>query len=81
MVFKFDETFKTFTGAYSDEETFELTDAAKAKFLGTDGKEVGLYGGPIPFNLNLSYPLIKTMTVDEQTDADGKLGVTIEVNK
>ena len=80
-LFKFDETFKTFTGAYSDEETFELTDAAKAKFLGTDGKEVGLYGGPIPFNLNLSYPLIKTMTVDEQTDADGKLGVTIQVNK
>lgn len=77
----YDKIFKDFTGGYTDEQTFELTDAAKAKFLGTDGKEVGLYGGPIPFNLNLSYPLIKTMTVDEQTDADGKLGVTIEVNK
>lgn len=67
-------------GTWSDAWTFTLTDAGKA-VLGTDGKEVGLYGGPIPFNLNLSYPLIKTMTVDEQTDADGKLGVTIEVNK
>lgn len=67
-------------GSWSDEWTFTLTETGKA-VKGTDGKEVGLYGGPIPFNLNLSYPLIKTMTVDEQTDADGKLGVTIEVNK
>lgn len=66
--------------SWSDEWTFTLTETGKA-VKGTDGKEVGLYGGPIPFNLNLSYPLIKTMTVDEQTDADGKLGVTIEVNK
>lgn len=81
-IFKFDETFKTFTGRnYTDAETFELTDAAKAAYLGTDGKEVGLYGGTMPFNLDLSYPIITTMAVDGQTDADGKLGVTIEVSK
>ena len=73
-------TYDVPEGTWSDDWTFTLTDAAKA-IKGTDEKEVGLYGGPIPFNLNLSYPLIKTMTVDEQTDADGKLGVTIEVNK
>jgi hypothetical protein len=75
-----EETFKTFTGKnYSVDETFELTDAAKAAYLGTDGKEVGLYGGPMPYNLDLSYPLISTMTVDKQTDDKGQLGVTIEV--
>ncbi|MBQ7419477.1 MAG: hypothetical protein IJV17_01910 [Prevotella sp.] len=80
-VFKYDETFKTFDGKYTDEQTFELTDAAKAAYLGTDGKEVGLYGGPMPFNLNLSYPLISKMEVGEQTDDKGQLEVTIEVSK
>ena len=75
------EAFKDFTGTYTDEQTFELSAEAKANdnFKGTDGTEVGLYGGPVPFNLNLSYPLISTMKVDEQTDSEGKLGVTIEV--
>ena len=78
-IFKYDETFKTFTGAYSDEETFELTDAAKAKYLGTNGKEVGLYGGPVEFDLTPSYPLISKMTVDEKTDDNGQLKVEIGI--
>lgn len=79
-LFKFAETFKTFNGRnYSEEETFELTDEAKAKYLGTDGTEIGLYGGPMPFNLTLSYPLISKMEVDEQTDENGQLKVEIGV--
>lgn len=79
-IFKFDETFKTFTGRnYTDAETFEFTDAAKAKYLGTDGKEVGLYGGSCPFNTTVSYPLISTMTVDEKTDDNGQLKVEIGI--
>ena len=78
--FKYTEMFKTFTGRnYTDAETFELTDEAKAIYLGTDGKEIGLYGGLQPYNLKPSYPLISTMTVGEQTDANGQLNVTIEV--
>ena len=75
------DAFKDFTGTYSDKQTFELSDAAKANenFKGTDGKEIGLYGGPKPFNTTVSYPLISKMEVDEQTADDGKLGVTIEV--
>lgn len=74
------DVFIDFNGDWSDDWTFKLTDAGKA-VKGTDGKEVGLYGGPMPFNQDLSYPIITTMTVDEQTDTDGKLGVTIEVSK
>ncbi len=37
--------FKTFKGDYTNEETFELTDEAKAKYLGSDGTEVGIHGG------------------------------------
>ena len=81
-MFNFAATFKTFTGRnYTDEETFELTDAAKTAYVGTDGTEIGLNGGLQPFTSIPSYPLISTMTVDNQTDTDGKLGVTIEVSK
>lgn len=75
------EAFKDFTGTYTDELTFELSDAAKANenFKGTDGTEVGLYGGPQPFNLILSYPLISKMEVGEKTDDKGQLEVTIGV--
>lgn len=77
----FADVFKTFTGTYSDSETFELTDAAKTTYLGTDGRQMGMYGGSQPYNSVPSYPLITTMTVGEQTDANGQLSVTIETNK
>ena len=64
--------------SWSDDWTFTLTEAAKA-VKGTDGNEVGLYGGPQPFNLTLSYPLISKMEVDEQTDDKGQLKVEIGV--
>lgn len=76
----FENTFKTFTGTYSDEETFELTDEAKAQFLGTDGTEVGLYGGMMPYTPTPSYPQITKMNVANKTTADGKLSVEIEVS-
>lgn len=74
------EMFKTFTGTYSDTETFELTDAAKTEILGTDGKEVGMYGGVLPYTSTPSYPQITKMNVANKTTADGKLSVEIEVS-
>ena len=76
----FAEVFKTFTGDYSDSETFELTDAAKTKFLGTDGTQVGMYGGLLPYTSIPSYPRITKMNVANKTTADGKLSVEIEVS-
>lgn len=73
--------FKDFTGKYTDDQTFELTDEAKAEYVGNDGKEAGLYGGLQPYNSTPSYPLITTMNVDKETTPEGKLGVTIEVSK
>lgn len=77
----FTDVFKTFTGTYSDTETFELKDAAKTTYLGTDERQIGMYGGSQPYSSVPSYPLITTMTVGEQTDADGQLSVTIGTNK
>ena len=76
----FNEVFKNFTGAYSEDETFELTDEAKTKYLGNGGTEVGMYGGILPYNSTPSYPQITKMNVANKTTADGKLSVEIEVS-
>ena len=76
----FAEVFKNFTGTYSDEQTFELTDEAKTKYLGNDGTEVGMYGGVLPYSSTPSYPQITKMNVANKTTADGKLSVEIEVS-
>ncbi len=74
------KVFKTFTGNYSDTETFELADDAKTTYTGTDGTQVGLYGGVLPYSSTPSYPQITKMNVANRTTADGKLSVEIEVS-
>lgn len=72
--------FKTYTGGdYTENETFELTDEAKAQYLGSDGTQVGIYGGDYPFNMNLSYPQFTKATVASKAE-NGKLSVNIELN-
>lgn len=75
-----EELFKSYTGEYSDEQTFELTDAAKLNYLGSDGTQVGLYGGMMPYTSTPSYPQITKLNVANKTTPDGKLSVEIEVN-
>lgn len=77
---EYGKVFKAFTGNYSDTETFELADEAKTTYLGTDGTEVGLYGGVLPYSATPSYPQITKMNVANKTTADGKLSVEIEVS-
>ena len=75
--------FKTYTGAALDKldsENFQLTDAAKTQYLGTDGTEIGIYGGSLPFDPTTSNPQITKCNVASKPTADGKLSVDIEVN-
>lgn len=72
--------FKTYTGTYSDDETFELTDAAKVLYRGNDVKQIGMYGGNVPFNPNTTNPRIVKCNVASESTADGKLSVDIEVS-
>lgn len=76
----FQAVFKNFTGTYYDNTTFELTDEAKGKFLGTDGTQVGIFGGNFPFDPTTSNPHITKCNVAAKSTADGKLSVDIEVN-
>lgn len=77
---EFSKVFKSFTGSYSEAQQFELSDDAKTKYLGTDGTEVGMHGGVLPYDTTPSYPQITKMNVANKTTADGKLSVEIEVS-
>lgn len=73
------EFFKDYTGTYNDDITFELTDEAKAKFLGTDDTQVGIHGGSFPYDPTTTNPHITKCNVAAKSTADGKLSVDIEV--
>lgn len=64
---------------YSDDNDFKLTDEAKAIMKGSDGTEVGLYGGSLPYDPTPTNPQISKFNVAAKTTADGKLSVDIEV--
>lgn len=76
----FEDMFTNYTGNNEDSQTFELTSTAQTTYLGTDGTQVGLYGGLLPYTSTPSYPQITTMNVANKTTADGKLSVEIEVS-
>ena len=67
--------FATTTGAIP----YSLTDEAKTTYIGTDGTEIGIYGGQYPYSLTPTYPLITKLNVAKQATADNKLSVEIEV--
>lgn len=64
---------------YSDDNDYKLTEEAKALIKGTDGTEVGIYGGNLPFDPTPTNPQISKFNVAAKTTADGKLSVDIEV--
>lgn len=75
----FNAVFKTFTGGYSANTTFELLDEVAATRLGDDGTQIGVYGGIMPFDPKVRNPLIKKCNVAKKSTVDGKLAVDIEV--
>lgn len=63
---------------YSDTATYELTDEAKTKYIGTDGNPIGLYGGEAPFNTKPSIPYVVSKNIANKSE-NGKLKVSIKV--
>ncbi len=57
---------------------YRLVDEAKV-YKGSDGTELGIYGGQLPFDPTPSNPQITKFNVAPKTTADGKLSVDIEV--
>ena len=69
----------------SEEDVFEeegfyiLKDEIASNFLGTDGTQVGIYGGFMPYSTRPTYMVLKRCNVANKTTIDGKLSVDIEV--
>lgn len=73
------DVFSNFSLDYMNPDRYILTDSAQAAYHGTDGTQVGLFGGFVPYTASLSYPVISHMNVAPRTTADGRLSVDIEV--
>ena len=65
-------------GGWDMNGTCHLTETAAAIYLGTDGTQVGIYGGMYPYDETVSYPLVKTFDVIG-SHKNGKLNVKINV--
>lgn len=63
--------------AWDGVKTFKLK--YPEEYIGTDGTQVGLYGGPYPYNPTPSIPQIKESHIDTTVAADGKLKVSVTV--
>lgn len=66
--------------SYNDDLTYEMTDELNALIKGTDGKEIGIHGGSLPYDPTPSNPQITKFNVAAKSTADGKLSVDIEVS-
>lgn len=71
--------FENWDGTFSFDNTYTLKDSIANGFRGSDGSEVGIYGGVMPFSLKPSYMYVKKCNVANRSTADGKLSVDIEV--
>lgn len=65
---------------FKDEGLCELTDEAKAAITGTDGTEVGMYGGSFPYNPIPDGSRITKFTVAGKSDTENKLNVEVQVS-
>mgnify|MGYP000018269034 FL=1 len=64
--------------SYSNESKYTLPDEWLTKYIGTDGTQVGIYGGSNPFNTILTIPTIVSKNIAPKTE-NGKLKVSITV--
>jgi len=75
------KVFQEFTGNnYRDDISFALTEEAAKTYLGTDSTQVGMFGGPLPFDPSISTLKITKCNVASKSTVDGKLSVDIEVS-
>lgn len=64
---------------YNPQYTYELKPGNETIYVGTDGTQVGIYGGLYPFTKIPSNPQIISKEIDTNTTVDGKLKVSIKV--
>lgn len=65
---------------FTGENYWVLTPTAAQTYLGTDGTQVGIWGGPMPWTTTADNLTITRCQVANRSTADGKLSVEIEVS-
>lgn len=78
--YRMENMFTSPSTSYSDSNPYTLTESASSEYLGTDGKQVGIYGGSTPYRDTPSTPQITNKEIGTATNKDGKLSVKITVN-
>ena len=79
IFYSWSEVFQTFAGTYTDGMSMALVDSIAAICHGDDSTQVGIFGGPYPFDISVTNPMIGHCTAARRTNAEGKLEVDIEV--
>ena len=59
---------------------FFMTEEAQTQYLGNDGTQVGIHGGPLPMAPIPDNLLVTSCNIASKTTADGKLSVEIKVS-
>lgn len=62
----------------TDLETYVLKSSVSNSILGLDGREVGIFGGAIPFDWTPTYSVIKRLDVPNTPDENGMLNIDVE---
>lgn len=75
----YSEVFESFDGSFSFDSDYSLKEEITSSFLGNDGREVGIYGGVMPYDPRPSYLILSRCNVANRSTIDGKLSVEIEV--
>lgn len=78
---QFSNLFKTYRGArdITKDEDFSLLPKIAMQYIGTDSTQIGMQGGPYPYDILPTYPRITKFDVAPNVDENGQLRVDIEV--
>lgn len=68
-----------FYALFVDQDLYQLTESAAAQYLGTDGTQIGIYGGETPYTTISAIPQIVEANIGSATNSEGKLPVRIKV--
>ena len=69
----------TYSALSTNPETYRLKENVANTILGNDGTQVGIFGGAYPFDFTPSYTVIKRLNVSQRTNAEGMLGIEVEL--
>lgn len=75
----YSDVFENWDGTFSFDADFSLKEEIATSFLGSDGTEVGIFGGIYPYNPRPSYLILYRCNVAGRTTIDNKLSVDVEV--